>query len=120
MSKVRIAKEFDFDAAHRLDRLPPEHKCHHLHGHTYRVVLTLEGVPGDIGFVVDYADIEKAWQPLHDILDHKYLNAIPGLEVPTTQVLVLWLWERLKAGELGELLAGVRVYESSTTYCEHP
>jgi 6-pyruvoyltetrahydropterin/6-carboxytetrahydropterin synthase len=120
MKTVRIAKEFDFDAAHRLDRLPDTHKCHHLHGHTYRVVVECEGVPDELGFVCDYADIAEAWQPLHDALDHKYLNDIPGLKVPTTEVLAPWIFDHLKTSDIGHLLTRVRVYESSTTYCEYP
>lgn len=113
-----ISKTFDFDAAHRLDRLPPEHKCHRLHGHTYRVEIRLRGEPGRrLGMLIDYADIAAAWRPLHDLLDHRLLNEIPGLGVPTTEVLAEWVYERL-APSLGGLALSVRVYESATTYAE--
>lgn len=112
-----ICKAFDFDAAHRLDRLPPTHKCHRLHGHTYRVEITLHGAIDDqIGFIVDYQEIADAWQPVHDQLDHRYLNDIPGLEVPSTEVLAHWILARLKPAL--PLLLKVRVYESATTWCE--
>ncbi|HWN72058.1 MAG TPA: 6-carboxytetrahydropterin synthase, partial [Haliangium sp.] len=73
-----ISKTFTFDAAHRLDRLPPEHKCHRMHGHTYRVELILSGHVADNGFLLDYADIAEMWAPLHELLDHRILNEVPG------------------------------------------
>jgi len=73
---LEITKEFHFDAAHKLDRLPPTHKCYNLHGHTYRVWVTVRGpIDQDIGWVQDYADISAAVEPiLKDKFDHKYLN----------------------------------------------
>lgn len=128
-----ISKTFDFDAAHRLDRLPADHKCYRLHGHTYRVEIRLRGEPGQrLGMLLDYAEIAKAWKPIHDALDHRLLNEVDGLEVPTTEVLAAWIYERLKTYSvdvredetrvqffsLEGFSLGVRVYESSTTYAE--
>lgn len=118
--RTEITKEFDFDAAHRLPNVPKDHKCGRLHGHTYRVVLGLEGelVP-EMGWFIDYADIAKAWEPIHKALDHRYLNEVPGLEVPTTEVLAAWVAARLaKHRTVGKYLTWVRIYESSTTYCQ--
>jgi 6-pyruvoyltetrahydropterin/6-carboxytetrahydropterin synthase len=113
---VTIAKQFTFEAAHRLDRLPASHKCHHLHGHSYRVEVQLRGPVDENGFVVDYADIAAAWRPFDLQLDHKYLNDIPGLEIPSTEVLVKWIGDRLKP--LLPRLIRVRVSESMTTWAE--
>lgn len=115
--KVTIAKEFDFDAAHFLPCVQPGHKCARLHGHTYRVEIRCAGVPDARGMVLDYADIADAWHPVHDALDHRLLNDIPGLENPTTEVLAPWILARLVPALLPHLVA-VRVYESSTTWCE--
>lgn len=120
---MRICKTFTFDAAHRLDLLPPDHKCHHLHGHTYRVdIIVTGGVDASVGWVVDYADVAKAWQPLFDKLDHKYLNDVGGLSIPTTETLAVWIYDQLHTPLMGHnfRLHSVRVYESSTTYCEYP
>lgn len=120
--KTKIQKTFDFDAAHRLDRLPENHKCHRLHGHTYRVEIEVEGEPDDhSGMVVDYAVISAAWSTLHAALDHRYLNEIPGLEVPTTEVLAAWILAELRKhwrGVRGSTITRLRVYESSTTWAE--
>lgn len=117
---VIIAKTFDFDAAHFLPYVPDGHKCKRLHGHTYQVEVQLAGEPHAegprAGMVVDYADIAAAWAPLHGILDHRCLNEIPGLENPTTEILAPFILARFAAA-LPETVA-VRVYESSTTWCE--
>ena len=81
MSTIEIFKEFGFEAAHQLRNLPAEHKCARLHGHSFRVEVRVLGEVGDeSGWVMDFADISAAWQPLHELLDHRYLNEIPGLE----------------------------------------
>jgi 6-pyruvoyltetrahydropterin/6-carboxytetrahydropterin synthase len=46
--------------------------------------------------LIDYADIKAAFAPLEEQLDHHYLNEIDGLENPTSENIVRWIWERLK------------------------
>lgn len=114
-----IAKRFTFDAAHYLDVLPPEHKCHRMHGHTYEVELIFTGPVNErTGFVIDYDEIAKAWQPLHEAVDHRVLNEVAGLSVPTTENLARWVLTRLFLTTIGPLLATVLVRESSTTWCQ--
>lgn len=94
---VEIHKEFTFEAAHRLPNLPPDHKCSRLHGHSFRVGIHVAGPIGDTtGWVMDFADLKTAWKPLEAVLDHYYLNEIEGLENPTSEVLAVWIWGRLK------------------------
>jgi 6-pyruvoyltetrahydropterin/6-carboxytetrahydropterin synthase len=93
---TEIYKEFGFEAAHRLPNVPEDHKCARLHGHSFRVAIHVEGAPGaDTGWVMDFAELSAAFAPLHDQLDHRYLNEVPGLENPTSERLAEWLWERL-------------------------
>ena len=113
---VSIAKRFDFDAAHFLPNVPDGHKCKRMHGHTYWVELVFHGEPDARGMVLDYAEIAAAWAPLNDLLDHRVLNEIPGLENPTTELLAPWICERLV--EKLQTLSSVKVFESSTTWCE--
>lgn len=118
--KTRICKSFDFDAAHKLPNVPEGHKCGRLHGHTYKVELVLEGVPQKKeGWFIDYADIARAWLVVHDIVDHKYLNDIDGLENPTTEMLAPWILKMLdRDAAVAPFLVSVKVYESATTWCE--
>ncbi len=113
---IVIAKTFDFDAAHFLPNVHDGHKCKRMHGHTYRVELRLQGPVDERGMVCDYAEISAAWLPIHEALDHRTLNDIPGLENPTTEILAPWILREFKKSRLP--VVSVRVYESSTTYCE--
>ncbi|WP_051334352.1 6-carboxytetrahydropterin synthase QueD [Bradyrhizobium sp. Ai1a-2] len=92
---MKIAATYGFEAAHRLPLLPKEHKCHNLHGHNYRIEVVVEGPVDERGFVMDYAELDGIVKPVVDLLDHKYLNDIPGLENPTSEVLAIWLKTRI-------------------------
>lgn len=98
---MKVTTEFHFDAAHRLPGLPETHKCHRLHGHTYRLQVTVEGAVGNDGFVIDFADVKSAVNPLISQLDHYYLNDV--IANPTVEVMLEWLWERIKLPGLCEL-----------------
>lgn len=93
---MNVFKEFTFEAAHRLPNVPEGHKCARLHGHSFRVAIHVEGEVGDdSGWVVDFAEIERAFAPLRDQLDHRYLNEVDGLDNPTSERVAVWIWERL-------------------------
>ena len=111
---MRITTEFHYDSAHRLPLLPDTHKCARLHGHTYRLLVTLDGPVGMDGFVVDFADVKAIVDPLIKQLDHHYLNDIPGLENPTVEVQLGWLWERIPLAELVELTLFEGLHNSAT------
>lgn len=116
---MELFKEFTFEAAHRLPNVPSGHKCSRLHGHSYKVQIEVAGpVDADLGWVIDFGDIKAAWRDLDDALDHRYLNEIPGLENPTSELLAVWIWDRLSVA-LPNLLSAVTVKEtctSGTTY----
>ena len=113
---MEIYKEFTFEAAHRLPNVPHGHKCARLHGHSYRISVHLEGTVGDTtGWVMDFDDISAAVKPIVKELDHYYLNEIDGLENPTSEVLAMWLWDRLVPSLSG--LAKVGVRETCTSGC---
>ena len=115
---VRLAHEFRFEAAHRLPNVPPGHKCARLHGHSFRVELAVKGpVDPKTGWFIDFARLYEAWEPLYERLDHNYLNEIPGLENPTSEVLARWVWERLRAPLPS--LSRVTVFETCESRCEY-
>ncbi|NOZ75917.1 MAG: 6-carboxytetrahydropterin synthase QueD [FCB group bacterium] len=111
-----LYKDITFEAAHRLPNLPEGHKCRRLHGHSFKIRLTITGaVDARTGWIKDFGEIKTAFAPLHDQLDHHYLNEIPGLENPTSEHLAVWIWDRLKPA-LPELKL-VEVKETCTTGC---
>ena len=93
---MEIFKEFSFQAAHRLPNVGEGHKCARLHGHSYRITVTVAGiVDPDSGMVMDFDELSGQVSPVIDRLDHQLLNDIDGLENPTSENLCRWLWARL-------------------------
>jgi 6-pyruvoyltetrahydropterin/6-carboxytetrahydropterin synthase len=95
--RARITRSFTFQAAHQLPHVPDGHKCGHVHGHSYTVILGVEGeIDPHLGWVVDYGDLTACFEPLRRQLDHSLLNDIAGLENPTAELLAHWIYERVK------------------------
>lgn len=115
---VRLIREFTFEAAHRLPQAPADHKCARLHGHSFRVEVVCEGeVDPRRGWLLDFAEIKDAFAPLHERLDHHYLNDVDGLENPTAETLARWIWVRLKPRL--SLLSQINVAETCASRCEY-
>ncbi|MBL1432035.1 MAG: 6-carboxytetrahydropterin synthase QueD [Gammaproteobacteria bacterium] len=111
-----IFKVFYVEAAHHLPNVPEGHKCRRLHGHSFRIEIHVSGdVQDKAGWVMDFADVSKAFKPVYEQLDHYYLNEIGGLENPTSENLSKWIWNRLKP-EL-EGLVKVVIQETCTAGC---
>ena len=93
---VEIFHDFRLCVAHSLPLVPPEHKCHGLHGHNYKVTLRIRGETGPLGWVTDYACVAREWKRLvHDELDHTNLNDALG-DQSTSEMLCVWIWHRIK------------------------
>jgi 6-pyruvoyltetrahydropterin/6-carboxytetrahydropterin synthase len=72
-SLMTIAKRFRWEGAHRL----PWHEggCQHLHGHSYRMTVELDGTPDERGLLIDFKDLKALLRPLIDAWDHATLVA---------------------------------------------
>ena len=113
---MEIYKEFIFESAHLLPNMPDGHKCGRLHGHSFKASIYVSDTPGEVsGWIMDYGDLKRIFQPIYEELDHNYLNDIEGLENPTSEVLAQWIWRRLKP-DLPQLSA-VLINETCTSGC---
>jgi 6-pyruvoyltetrahydropterin/6-carboxytetrahydropterin synthase len=115
---MEIFKSFTLESAHRLPNVPPGHKCARVHGHSFRVEIHVRGPVGEhSGWVMDFAELKAAFEPLFARLDHQYLNDVPGLENPTSENLARWIWRELEPAL--PLLARVVVHETCTSGCSY-
>jgi 6-pyruvoyltetrahydropterin/6-carboxytetrahydropterin synthase len=89
-----VRQQFRFEAAHRLPKHPG--KCFHLHGHSYRIEVTLTApVSPETGMTIDFADVESLVRSrVLEVCDHKNFNDF--LENPTAENIVVWIWKRLE------------------------
>jgi 6-pyruvoyltetrahydropterin/6-carboxytetrahydropterin synthase len=82
----------EFDAAHRLPAY--QGKCSKIHGHTYRVEITVEGPVKKDGFVIDFYELKKMMSLTLRDLDHGDLNDI--IPNPTAELIAKLIFSRLK------------------------
>jgi 6-pyruvoyltetrahydropterin/6-carboxytetrahydropterin synthase len=107
-----------FAAAHLLRDY--KGKCERLHGHNYRVHVTLRASsPGRGGMIIDFGDLKRASNQVLDRLDHAYLNEIPPFDTiePSAENLARVIFEQIELllGEHGPSLHSVSVWESDTS-----
>ncbi len=136
MNMLEISKDFEFEACHSLPHLPWQHKCHRLHGHSYKVRVTCAGeIDSVLGWVIDYADISKVVNTVIEAIDHTNidqlffvpprpeLNEMTGKPMApdlghktkpsTAENLAIWFYKQLKP-TLPSVVA-IRIKETSTS-----
>jgi 6-pyruvoyltetrahydropterin/6-carboxytetrahydropterin synthase len=114
--RCQLSRDYHFEAAHRLPRVPATHKCSRVHGHSYRVTITVTGpIDPDLGWLLDFADLDRVVDPVIERIDHQLLNEVAGLENPTSELLAVWLWRAIQPGLAG--LTEVMVAETPTSCC---
>lgn len=114
-----IYKKFAFDSAHFLPNVPEGHKCKNMHGHTYNLTVYLDGdLDTELQWVMDFKELKDVVKPVIDRIDHQLLNDIEGLENPTAERIVVWIWEQIQPKlpllsklELNETPTSGAVYE---------
>ena len=114
---MRIFKEFSFEAAHKLPLVPKNHKCFNLHGHSFKVRVSVDGPLNEMGWVMDFSTLKEVCAPHIAKLDHSYLNEIEGLENPTSENIAIWLWEHLITSL--PKLHSIEVKETCNSGCEY-
>jgi len=117
MGKLLITKEFKFSAAHKLTEY--KGKCEKLHGHTYKLQVTVKGERKDDGLVIDFVELKRmVMENVVDKFDHAYLNDF--FKNPTAENVAVWIWDELEGKfEEGVELEKVRLYESETSFVDY-
>ena len=92
-----IFKEFTFEAAHFLPSAEKGTANSRIHGHSFRVRVTLKGAPADdTGLIQHLGVVEEKLMAVREKLDHRFLNEdVKGLDYPTLEHIALWIWGEL-------------------------
>lgn len=116
--QFELERSFRFEAAHFLPKVADGHPCRRIHGHSYRVTVSVTGdADQEFGWVMDFGSIDDCVKPICLRLDHQLLNEINGLENPTSEELTRWLWRELIA-QLPALSA-ISVSETVDSSCTY-
>lgn len=111
-----VFKKFTIESARSLPNLPDSHPCKKIHGHSFKIIIYVKGqTDSKTGFVIDFNNIEKAFNPLKKKLDHAYLNNIDGLNNPSSENMCIWIWKKLEKKLPG--LSMIKIKETNSTGC---
>ena len=92
---IEISQEFGFDAAHYLGNGAAENR--RMHGHSFYAEVTLRGEANPAtGFLRDFGEVDRALKVIRESLDHRLLNEIEELGVPTLENLAKYIYVRAK------------------------
>ena len=111
--RTAVTHAFTFEAAHQL----PWHsgRCRNLHGHGYRLEVTVEGPLTEQGIVIDFADLRDLVEAeVITRYDHRYLNDL--LDNPTAELIAQDIWKHLEA--TGARLRRIRLWETPDSWVE--
>lgn len=115
---IDLVKDFRFEAAHFLPNVPDGHKCRRMHGHSFRGEVAVRGaIDPRTGWLMDFADLKRAVDPIVARLDHYLLNDIEGLGNPTSELLAVWIWTQLSPSL--PMLHRITIEETCTSRCHY-
>jgi 6-pyruvoyltetrahydropterin/6-carboxytetrahydropterin synthase len=97
-----LTKSFRFEAAHALSGTTWGDASEEIHGHSFRAEVTVRGTPDPAtGMVMDLGVLERRVSDVQKMLDHRLLNKIEALGVPTLENISRFIWERIQnAGQI--------------------
>ncbi|RXK17878.1 6-carboxytetrahydropterin synthase [Macrococcus sp. DPC7161] len=114
-----IEKQFHFSSSHVLNGLPESHPCGRLHGHNYIAVFVLGADElNEVGFVVDYRELDSIKNYIDNELDHRHLNDVLPMQ-PTAENIAKYLFDKTK-NELGiKEIVEVKISETPKTWASY-
>ena len=94
--RFELSRRYFFEAAHRNAR--GDEKARRVHGHNYIVEVALEDrIDTEIGWFIDFGDLDAQVRPVLERLDHHYVNDATGTESATRQTVAVWISSQLSA-----------------------
>jgi len=94
--KYELTQRFYFEAAHTLHRKVDAEPSRRIHGHTYLAEATMTGEPDPTtGMLLDLAELRGAIERVREMLDHRFLDEVPGIGPPTLENLCAFVWRQL-------------------------
>jgi len=91
--KIVITKVFTFDSAHHLNDY--QGKCKNIHGHTYKLEVSVKGEVDKSGLVIDFHDLNDMVEgEILSYIDHRYLNELFDFN-PTCELIGEWIWDEI-------------------------
>ena len=113
---MEVYKIFKIESARSLPNLPDGHPCKNIHGHSFKIKISVNGnVDEKTGFVMDFSEIDSAFSPIFKMIDHAYLNELEGLTNPSSENLCKWIWDQL-IDSLPDLKR-IEIRETESTGC---
>jgi 6-pyruvoyltetrahydropterin/6-carboxytetrahydropterin synthase len=116
IKKIVITKVFTFDCAHHLNDY--EGKCKNIHGHTYKLEVSVKGEINKNGLVIDFHDLNDLVEnEILSYIDHKYLNELFDFN-PTCELLGVWIWDEInkRLPQSGCELCKLVLWETPTSF----
>ena len=123
MQQAKIGRRYHFEAGHWLPKVSEGHKCKRPHGHNYVLDISIEDQIQNNGFVIDFWDLDTIVNPIIQIVDHRMLNDLGGLENPTAENIARWFLNQIMP-HFAHCNLDVRIYETdkcwATVTYKHP
>jgi 6-pyruvoyltetrahydropterin/6-carboxytetrahydropterin synthase len=114
-----VSVEQTFAAGHALRNY--KGKCENVHGHNYRVRITVQGNQLDsTGLLVDFLDVKSLIGGVVDYLDHQFINDLPPFDElnPSAENIAKYFYDRVSGGLRNEVpvrVSEVKVWETDTS-----
>lgn len=115
--KFKLSKTFKFDAAHKL--IDYDGACANIHGHTYKLVVTVEGMPDETGMLIDLFELKRiVTEKIIIKVDHCFLNDL--YIQPTVENMAEDIFLKLEKEfeKTNVKLFSIKLYEGEGSYVE--
>ena len=117
-----VTVEQTFAAGHALRHY--KGKCENVHGHNYRVQVTVEGERlNSIGLLVDFVELKRVVREVMGRLDHRFMNDLEPFTTvnPSAENVAKYFYDEIHSGlnldgsEVPIRIAHVKIYETDTS-----